>query len=111
MDVLLKDVEWPAAKAAEVKCDKIRIPVRNGASIEALIYAPKSPPEGGNPLAVLYHAGGWCIGEPKWEEQNAVNLVQRYGCVAVSVDYRLAPEHPFPTVSRPSCSPNHESRG
>jgi len=83
---------------AKVKKEEILIPMRDGTSIRALTYKPSSPPTGGSPLAVLYHGGGWCLGPPEFEEDSCLTFVKLFGGVAVSVDYRLAPEHPFPTA-------------
>ncbi|KAJ9638296.1 hypothetical protein H2199_006983 [Coniosporium tulheliwenetii] len=69
-----------------VKKSEISIPVRDGSSIRALLYQPETPAKEGSPLVVLYHGGGWCLGVPEMQ----------FGCVCISVDYRLAPEHPFP---------------
>ncbi|KAK7734592.1 hypothetical protein SLS57_000289 [Botryosphaeria dothidea] len=76
---------------------RITIPVRDGSSIEALLYQPTTKPADGSPLIVAYHGGGWCVGVPESEEVNCVNAVQHFHAVALSVAYRLAPEHPFPT--------------
>ncbi|KAK0625702.1 AB hydrolase superfamily protein B1A11.02 [Lasiodiplodia hormozganensis] len=81
-----------------VEKSRITIPVRDGASIAAALYRPVTKPEAGSPLVVAFHGGGWCLGVPEMEEVNCVNAVQKYGAVAISVDYRLAPEHPFPTA-------------
>ncbi|KAJ9656308.1 hypothetical protein H2201_008588 [Coniosporium apollinis] len=79
-----------------VKKSEISIPVRDGSSIRALLYQPETPAKEGSPLVVLYHGGGWCLGVPEMAEVDCVNFVQQFGCVCISVDYRLAPEHPFP---------------
>ncbi|OJD35860.1 lipase 2 [Diplodia corticola] len=77
-----------------VEKGQIEIPMRDGATMSALLYKPA----GGSsaPLAVLYHGGGHAMGIPEMEESNAMILVRNHGCVVVSVDYRLAPEHNFP---------------
>ncbi|KIW09146.1 uncharacterized protein PV09_00082 [Verruconis gallopava] len=80
-----------------VKKSTIEIPTRDGSSIPALLYQPESPPSSGSPLAVLYHGGGFCVGIPEMEEPFALQLVRNNGAVAISVDYRMAPEHVFPT--------------
>jgi acetyl esterase/lipase len=77
---------------------EIQIPTRDGASLRALVYKPQQAPKDGSPLAVLYHGGGWSIGMAEMEEANATTIVQKYGGVAVSVDYRMAPDHVFPTA-------------
>lgn len=46
---------------------------------------------------ILYlHGGGFCIGSIETEHAGAVALAHEVGAVVVSVDYRLAPEHPYP---------------
>jgi len=49
-------------------------------------------------LPALYwiHGGGYVMGDIDQDDRLMAQLVKRIGCVAVSVDYRLAPEHPFP---------------
>lgn len=46
---------------------------------------------------MIYHGGGFCIGFPEMEEPLCLEVVRRSGAVALSVDYRMAPEKPFPT--------------
>ncbi|MGO4258283.1 alpha/beta hydrolase [Marmoricola sp. RAF53] len=46
---------------------------------------------------ILYiHGGGFCIGDVDIEDAGAVAVANAVGAVVVSVDYRLAPEHPYP---------------
>jgi acetyl esterase len=59
-----------------------------------------SPPERAAPApAVLYcHAGGFALGNLDTDHRQCVELARRVGCTVVSVDYRLAPEHPYPAA-------------
>lgn len=52
----------------------------------------------GAPLAVLLHihGGGWTLGGADQQDPLLEALADRCGVAAVSVDYRLAPEHPYP---------------
>ncbi|MDP9842173.1 alpha/beta hydrolase [Streptosporangium lutulentum] len=52
--------------------------------------------EGAVPGVYWIHGGGMIIGDPEMDDLRMVEYVIRLGCVAVSVDYRLAPEHPHP---------------
>lgn len=68
--------------------DLIGIPVR--------IYWPPSSSDAGLPVTVYYHGGGWALGD--LDTHDAVARAHSLGAesIVVSVDYRLAPEHPFP---------------
>ncbi len=48
------------------------------------------------PALLWIHGGGYVMGDIEQDDRLMKQLVKRIGCVAVSVDYRLAPEHPFP---------------
>jgi acetyl esterase len=53
---------------------------------------------GPHPLVVFYHGGGWTAGSLDTHDNVCRALVNRADCVVLSVDYRLAPEHPFPAA-------------
>ncbi|KAF2004036.1 alpha/beta-hydrolase [Amniculicola lignicola CBS 123094] len=73
------------------------VPTRDGSSIRVRVYQPvKGPPEGGSPLIVMYHEGGWSMGDLTDEDQNCRLFARDLGAVCVNVEYRLAPEYPFP---------------
>lgn len=54
----------------------------------------------GCPLPVVLHChpGGWMLGAPETSGPTLVDIARNVQCVIVSVDYRLAPEHPFPAA-------------
>jgi acetyl esterase len=56
-------------------------------------YRPTAEPA---PTAVYFHGGGWMTGSIASHDFLVRKLAQESGLVFVSVDYRLAPEHPFP---------------
>jgi epsilon-lactone hydrolase len=57
------------------------------------------PETGQRPGTVLYiHGGGWVFGSPETALGLTAHLVAKTGFTAYSVDYRLAPEHPFPAA-------------
>ncbi|KAF4382484.1 hypothetical protein G4B88_011436 [Cannabis sativa] len=72
--------------------------------VKARLYVPNSSVAGQSqspkklPLVVYFHGGGFCVETPFCAKyHNAVNtLVAEANVVAVSVDYRLAPENPIP---------------
>lgn len=50
------------------------------------------------PTIVYYHGGGWVVGSLESHDGTCRALAAASRCVVVSVDYRLAPEHPFPAA-------------
>lgn len=73
-----------------------RIP-GTGGSIPVRIYRP-SPEVPLLPGVVYFHGGGWVVGNLDTHDGVCHTLAKRSGCIVVSVDYRLAPEHPFPAA-------------
>jgi acetyl esterase/lipase len=53
---------------------------------------------GGYPVVINFHGGGFTLGSPYDDARWCGTVVQQLNAVVVSVDYRLAPEHPFPTA-------------
>ena len=50
------------------------------------------------PLVVYFHGGGWVLGDLESHHPFCQILCDRSGCGVIAVDYRLAPEHPFPAA-------------
>lgn len=64
--------------------------------IPCRLYHPR--PGARLPLLVYYHGGGWVLGNLQSIHGVTASLAARSGCAVLSVDYRLAPEHPFPAA-------------
>jgi acetyl esterase/lipase len=58
------------------------------------VYRPRAA--GRPPVVVYAHGGGWTVGSIETHDATTSALAARSGCAVVSVEYRLAPEHPFP---------------
>ena len=63
--------------------------------IKARLYTPPGAP-GPTPGLVYFHGGGWVIGDLDTHDGHCRRLAAYAGVRVLSVDYRLAPEHPFP---------------
>ena len=64
-------------------------------SVRVLVFTPDQ--HAASRAAVLWiHGGGYVVGTPEFEASGTGRLVSDLGVVAVSPDYRLAPEHAFP---------------
>lgn len=77
--------ESPYAKAIEIEGPRGPIPLR--------ILTPPTPAKG---VYLHLHGGGWCLGSARENDGLNHRFVERTGFAVVSVDYRLAPEHPYP---------------
>jgi acetyl esterase len=78
----------PLAKVYDLSTDG-GIPLR--------VYHPVADPSG-SPIVVFYHGGGFVIGDLDSHDPMARAIALKTGAVVVAVDYRLAPEHPFPAA-------------
>jgi acetyl esterase len=61
--------------------------------ISVRIYTPEG--KGPFPVLVFFHGGGWVIDNIESHDAICRSLTNLAGCITVSVDYRLAPEHNF----------------
>ncbi|HVM08186.1 MAG TPA: alpha/beta hydrolase [Acidimicrobiales bacterium] len=60
------------------------------------VYTPEG--SGPFPVVVYFHGGGWTIGSIDSHDPVTRRMAAEAGAVVVSVEYRLAPEHPFPAA-------------
>lgn len=82
------------ARVVEIDAIADRTIAADGHDIPIRVYTP--PGEGPFPILVWFHGGGWVLGSIEQSDPVARALCKGAGCVTVSVEYRLAPEHPFP---------------
>jgi len=75
--------------------EAIDIPTSAG-SVAARVYRPGEDVED---VVVYFHGGGWVLGDLDMVETLCTALAVETPAVVVSVDYRLAPEHPFPAAA------------
>ena len=65
--------------------------------VPARVYWPEG--EGPRPAFMYFHGGGWVVGSVANQDGTVRHLVRESGCIGISVEYRMAPEHRFPTAA------------
>lgn len=93
-----KVLALPNAPLARVQ--DLQIPARDGHVLPARLFAPS---QGVLPVLLFMHGGGFTIGSIATHEPLCRELARLSGCAVLSLDYRLAPEHPFPTAVHDTC--------
>lgn len=88
-------LEVPRAPLARV--EDFAIPARDGHPMPARLYARQSEALP-LPLLLYLHGGGFVVGSVASHDILCRELARLSGCMVVSVDYRMAPEHRFPTA-------------
>ncbi|MEG5262886.1 alpha/beta hydrolase [Pseudomonas sp. JDS28PS106] len=86
------------ARPGEGRGEQRWIPGAPGASeLRVCLYRPAAVDLGAALPAILYvHGGGFVLGAPEMMDDYLVELAVSVGALVIAVDYRLAPEHPFP---------------
>ena len=89
-------IEVPTAPVGGVTITTTRVPGPIGASpVRVVLYEPAARTRP-SPGVVWIHGGGTIMGRPEQAHAWCSTLAARLGVVVANVDYRLAPEHPFP---------------
>ena len=78
------------------RVEDFSIPARDGHALPARLYAPSADKL---PVLLYFHGGGFTIGSIASHDILCRQLSHLACCAVVSVDYRLAPEHQFPTAA------------
>jgi acetyl esterase/lipase len=95
----------PPDSHPDIRVEEIRFPAGGGAgssaaasSVRCLLFRPAHKPSGRTSAAALLHihGGGFVMGLPEMDVARNIELSRATGCTILSVDYRLAPEHPHP---------------
>lgn len=73
-----------------------RVAAPDGHEIVLRVYRPDGI-DGTRPAIYGIHGGGYVLGTYEMLDAMFDRWCSRYGCIGISVEYRLAPEHPYPT--------------
>ena len=91
LGVALLELYGPGPEVPRVVDETVPV---DGGEIGVRIFSPEHP----RATIVYYHGGGWVIGALDEFDTLARRMVQRTGAAVALIDYRLAPEHRFPTA-------------
>jgi len=86
-------LEPPRAPLPRV--EDITLPGAGGVALAARLYAPST---GVLPVLLYLHGGGFTIGNLETHDSLCRQIARRSGAAVIALDYRLAPEHRFPTA-------------
>ena len=78
------------------RVENFDLPVRGAAKLGARLFLPSDAAN--LPVLLYFHGGGFCIGSVNTHDVICRALARESGVAVLSVDYRLAPEHRFPTA-------------
>lgn len=86
----IKEIIKPVSKVEDLSIDS------PGGAISIRIYTPGG--QGAFPILVFFHGGGFVLGNLETTDNICRYFANGAECIVVSVDYRLAPEHKFPSA-------------
>lgn len=69
-----------------------------GGMLKARLFRPLSATQSKLPVLLFFHGGGFCIGDMDTHDPVCRQLADEAQCAVLAVDYRLAPEHRFPSA-------------
>ena len=90
----------PPVTSNNVLREDVRIPMADGHLNSARLFTPAAlESDEQSPLVVYIHGGGWCLGTAFTQPYDwmCASLSRDLNWRVLSIDYRLSPEHPFPT--------------
>ena len=91
----VRAVFYPKPQLPHAPIESLTIPGPSGEIPVRIIRPIEHQPIG---TLVYYHGGGFILGDLDSHEAHAIRLANEAGVVVLNVDYRLAPEHPFPAA-------------
>ena len=98
---LVASAPRPPLPVIEVGSVSDRVAPGPDGDLPVRIFRPQAPaPSTGVPAIVYFHGGGFVLGDLDTYDRGCRALCVGTDAVVVSVDYRLAPEHPFPAAVR-----------
>jgi len=85
-------------RAALARVEDLTLPAGDGTPLAARLYAPSNDGHTQLPALLFMHGGGFTIGNLETHDSFVRQIALRSGAAVLALDYRLAPEHRFPTA-------------
>jgi acetyl esterase/lipase len=92
----MRQMKAPPEALPDMRIEERTIDYGDIAGIPVRIYWPPIEQHAKLPIVVYYHGGGWSLGDLDTHDPVARDHALVAEAIVVSVDYRLAPEHPYP---------------
>ncbi|HTU14678.1 MAG TPA: alpha/beta hydrolase [Solirubrobacterales bacterium] len=93
-----ENLAWAASDRTTLPVEVTNLDIGDaGAPLGARLYRPRGVSEDG-PLLVYFHGGGWVVGSLDSHDFSCRRLAHAAEVRVLAVEYRLAPEHPFPAA-------------
>ena len=89
---------FAGAVPADIDCDVKQIETGSGPVVARYYAKRRLRAKAGNPLVIFFHGGGWSVGDAESYEPFVETLCSLSSVDFISVDFRLAPEHAYPTA-------------
>jgi acetyl esterase len=99
VDKMSEDCEAEPPEVTDTVDGTVEVP---GGRIGYRRYRPLGVEGETLPTLIYYHGGGWVIGNIETHDSTCRRLANKSRCQVISIGYRLAPEHPFPTPTNDS---------
>lgn len=93
----IADRKAAEAPAPQMPTRDLQIPGPGG-PLAARLYTPPGLAARDNPILIFFHGGGWFFGNLDTHDPLCRMLAAHTPCLVLSIDYRLAPENPFPAA-------------
>jgi acetyl esterase/lipase len=88
---------------AGVIVEDLEISRRDGGQLGIRVYRPRLQPSAKLPAILYVHGGAFMLGSVATEDERCEFYARDARCLVVALDYRLAPEHPFPAAFDDCC--------
>jgi acetyl esterase/lipase len=97
LPAIRKRVHATFKSSGQARCETVWTTAHDGERLRLCLYKPDIATERKIVPVILYlHGGGFVLGQPEMADDYLADLAKELEAIIVAVDYRLAPENPFP---------------